>query len=91
MTTPNALTAVRTGDELQVLYALRSLLAEAMESCSARDLAALTIRMRQVVTEISSIEDERSRQDPLAEAMRIPAEPLTPEDPGSHYPEEGHR
>jgi len=55
--------AAATGDELQLLYALRDRLAEAIDSCPVRDLSALTRRLQDVMKEINGREEIRKKEE----------------------------
>lgn len=55
-------TAASSGDELQLLYALRDKLALAIEDCPVRDLSPLTRRLQDTVKEIREIEERRAKE-----------------------------
>lgn len=64
------LEAVRTGDRRTALVALRDAVAETIDAKdSARDIAALSKRLMEVMAQIDALPDEEAEADPV-EAMR---------------------
>ena len=55
-------TAATSGDELELLKALRDKLAAAIEDCPVRDLSPLTRRLQDTVKEIREIEERRAKE-----------------------------
>ena len=63
MTTPSSVSAAASsGDELELLKALRDKLAAAIEDCPVRDLSPLTRRLQDTVKEIREIEERREKE-----------------------------
>lgn len=54
--------AAASGDELQLLYAIRDRLSEAIEDCPVRDLSPLTRRLQDTVKEIRELEERREKE-----------------------------
>jgi len=54
--------AASSGDELELLKALRDKLASAIEDCPVRDLSPLTRRLQDTVKEIREIEERRAKE-----------------------------
>jgi hypothetical protein len=70
MPTPDFLDEVESGDRRRGLLALRELLAQRLPDAPARDLAALSRRLMQVMEELETLgdddEDKPSAEDELA-------------------------
>lgn len=63
--------AVKDGDRIGTLYALRELLAERLDNCdSNRDIAALSRQLMQVSAEIDEIEKESEATVTSLDAFR---------------------
>lgn len=63
--------AVKAGERLGTLYALRELLAERLDNCdSNRDIAALSRQLMQVSAEIDEIEKETETAVTSLDAFR---------------------
>lgn len=60
--TVNVSDAAASGDELQLLYAIRDRLAVAIEDCPVRDLSPLTRRLQDTVKEIRELEERRDKE-----------------------------
>ncbi|AGT20659.1 terminase small subunit [Mycobacterium phage Dylan] len=60
--------AAESGDELQLLYAIRNKLASAIEDCPVRDLSPLTRRLQDTVKEIRELEERRAKERSSKEA-----------------------
>jgi hypothetical protein len=58
----NVTDAASSGDELNLQYAIRDRLAEAIEDCPVRDLSALTRRLQDTVKEIRELEERREKE-----------------------------
>lgn len=54
--------AAASGDELQLMYAIRDRLAEAIEDCPMRDLSPLTRRLQDTVRDIRELEERRAKE-----------------------------
>lgn len=54
--------AAASGDELQLMYAIRDRLAEAIEDCPMRDLSPLTRRLQDTVKDIRELEERRDKE-----------------------------
>lgn len=54
--------AATSGDELELLKALRDKLASAIEDCPVRDLSPLTRRLQDTVKEIREMEERRDKE-----------------------------
>lgn len=54
--------AAASGDELQLLYAIRERLAEAIEDCPMRDLSPLTRRLQDTVKDIRELEEVKRKE-----------------------------
>ena len=54
--------AAASGDELQLMYAIRDRLAEAIEDCPMRDLSPLTRRLQDTVKDIRELEERRAKE-----------------------------
>lgn len=60
---PNAmLAAAASGNELDLLKAIRNKLSEAIETCPMRDLSPLTRRLQDVIKEIREIEERQAKE-----------------------------
>lgn len=72
--------AARSGDELELLYALRDRLAVAVEDpgCPKRDLASLSLRLTTVVKEIKAAESQKG-DDEIGKATETPDAEFDPE------------
>ena len=65
------LEAVRTGDRRASLVALRDAVAETIDAKdSARDIAALSKRLMEVMAEIDSLPDPEAEADPVEAARK---------------------
>ena len=65
------LEAVRTGDRRAALVALRDAVAETIDAKdSARDIAALSKRLMEVMAEIDALPDPESEASPLDAARK---------------------
>ena len=65
------LEAVRTGDRRTALVALRDAVAETIDAKdSARDIAALSKRLMEVMAEIDALPDPGADEDPVEAARR---------------------
>ena len=65
------LEAVRTGDRRTALVALRDAVAETIDAKdSARDIAALSKRLMEVMAEIDALPDPEAEESPLDAARK---------------------
>lgn len=76
----NVAEAARSGSELDLLEAMRDRVAEAVSDpdCPKRDLAALTLRLSNIVKEIRALESAEGNDD-IGAAINTPDEEFSPE------------